>query len=688
MTCPGCRAENPATATHCQRCGRGLGKTLVRGVLVASRYEILGLMGRGGMGVVYKAHDRVLDEGIALKVLRSEIAQDAEMTRRFQSEIKLARKVTHRNVCRIHDYGQDGGLAYISMELIGGTDLKEVVRVQGGLMPEGAFDVALEIAAGLQAIHDVGIIHRDLKTQNILIDSRGLVRLLDFGIAKEGGSQLTATGTIIGTPEYMSPEQARGERIDQRSDIYAFGIVAFELFTGRVPFAGENAMAVLFRQVNEAPPLEDPALPPALVPVLRRALAKDPRQRYASVRELIEELSQARAVFQGVPLVAPAAPAPAPETPSVALPPLASDAEAGRLLEAIGHVARSLEEERNTGGVLEAIAESVRALLGAEASRAVLFQYGATERWVESAAGSGAETLLGARLSAGEGLASLVLDTAQPLLLARGSEHPRYRPPIDELGASRPGLVCVPLARGAVRGALLVAGREPTLGSRDLELAVRFARHAALALDAAAQRERSLDAFDHVCEVLVSFLERVDVRYPQHSRSVAALADALGPSFGLSEAQQLQLHFGGLLHDIGKLRLDPALLREEGDFSDEQRLRVQEHVVLGVQLVAPLSPWPPTLEIIHAHHERWDGKGYPRGLAGDAIPLGARIVAVAEAYDVITTGKGRTPREAFELLAQAAGQFDPHVVEVFTSVHRDRLSRLGGSFTSSTGGSP
>ena len=676
MTCPGCQAENPATATTCQRCGRGLGKTLVRGVLVASRYEILSSMGRGGMGVVYKAHDRVLDEGVALKVLRPEIAADPEMTRRFQSEIKLARKVTHRNVCRIHEYGQDGSLAYISMELISGTDLKEVVRVQGGLMPDGAFDVALEIAAGLQAIHDVGIIHRDLKTQNILIDSRGLVRLLDFGIAKEGGSQLTATGMIIGTPEYMSPEQARGERIDQRSDIYAFGIVAFELFTGRVPFAGDSAMAVLYRQVNEAPPLEDPALPASLVPVLRRALAKDPRERYASVRDLIEELRLAQAAFQGVPVAAAVAPIVAQETPTVALEPLASDAEAGRLLEAIGHVARALEEERSTGGVLEVIAESARALLGAEASRAVLFQDGGAERWVESAAGSGAEALPGTRLASGEGLASLVLDTAQPLLLTRGSEHPRYRPPVDELGASRPGLVCVPLARGALRGALLVAGREPAFGSRDLELAVRLARHAALALDAAAQRERSLDAFDHVCEVLVSFLERVDVNYPQHSRATAALADALGPRFGLSEAQQLQLHFGGLLHDIGKLRLDPALLREEGAFSDEQRLRVQEHVVLGVQLVAPLSPWPETLEIIHAHHERWDGKGYPRGLAGDAIPLGARIVAVADAYDAITSVKGKTPKQALELLAAATGQFDPHVVEVFASVHGDRLSRL------------
>ena len=403
------------------------------------------------------------------------------------------------------------------MELIGGTDLKEVVRVQGGLMPEGAFDVALEIAAGLQAIHDVGIIHRDLKTQNILIDGRGLVRLLDFGIAKEGGSQLTATGTIIGTPEYMSPEQARGERIDQRSDIYAFGIVAFELFTGRVPFAGENAMAVLFRQVNEAPPLEDPALPPALVPVLRRALAKDPRQRFASVRELIAELRQAQAVFQVSRWWRRRAGRGAGDSLRRA-PAARLRRRAGRLIEAIGHVARSLEEERNTGGVLEAIAVSVRALLGAEASRAVLFQYGGRERWVESAAGSGAETLLGARLAAGEGLASLVLDTAQPLLLARGSEHPRYRPPIDELGASRPGLVCVPLVAAPFAARCWWPGASPRSGAATSS-SPSACPPPALALVPLPTRSRARRLRPRV-RVLVSFLELVDVNYPHtHARA-------------------------------------------------------------------------------------------------------------------------------------------------------------------------
>lgn len=675
MNCPACQAPNPASAAACERCGRSLAKTLVRGTLVASRYEILGAMGRGGMGVVYKAHDRVLDEAVALKVLRPEIASDPEMTRRFQSEIKLARKVTHRNVCRIHEYGQDGGLAYISMELVAGTDLKEVVRVQGGLMAEGAFDVALEIAAGLQAIHDVGIIHRDLKTQNILIDSRGLVRLLDFGIAKEGGTQLTATGMIVGTPEYMSPEQARGERIDLRSDVYALGIVVFELFTGRVPFKGDSAVALLYRQVHEPPPLDDPSLPPAAVPVLRRALAKDPSERYASVRELAGALRGAQAEHQGGPAAALEPPAEA--APASSPGPLASAAEAAALVEATSRVAAALEEERSTAALLEVVAGAAADLVGAEASRVVLFNAAGSFRFVEAAGGTGAEALAGTSVAPGQGLAALALDTEKPLVLERGAEHPRFFPPTDELGASRPGLVCVPLARGPVRGALLVAGREPAFSSRELELAARFARHAVLALEATARRERALDAFDHLSEVLVSFIERVDTRYPQHSRATAALADAVAPRFALSETQQLQLHFAALLHDVGKLRLDPELLRAEGALGDEQKERLQEHVVLGVQLVAPLAPWPELIEIIHAHHERWDGHGYPRGLAGDAIPLGARILAVADAYDAMTASSRMTPAQAFAELERSAGQFDPHVVEAFVSVHKDRQARLG-----------
>jgi serine/threonine protein kinase len=175
------------------------------------------------MGRVYLARDLALDEDVAIKLLRPEIAGNAQMARRFRQEIKLARRVRHRNVCGIHEYGEFGELRYIAMEYIEGVNLRRLLR-RGGLTRADAFDIAIQAARGLQAIHDAGIIHRDLKTPNIMQDARGMVRLMDFGIAKQQDSEGTLGGTgvgvIVGTPEYMSPEQARGERVDVRSDVY------------------------------------------------------------------------------------------------------------------------------------------------------------------------------------------------------------------------------------------------------------------------------------------------------------------------------------------------------------------------------------------------------------------------------------------------------------------------------------
>jgi serine/threonine protein kinase len=292
MRCPFCRGENHESAEVCFKCGRGL-YALTQGHVVASRYEILATLGQGGMGTVYKAFDRALDEAVALKVLRGDLAKHQEMAKRFLSEIKLARRVRHKNVCGIHEYGEDSHLRYISMEFIDGVDLRGVLRKRGALPHSEAFDVTIQIAQGLQAIHDQGIVHRDLKTANLMLDARGDVRLMDFGIAKLWGANedtpLTAVGHIVGTPEYMSPEQIRGDRIDSRSDIYALGIVAFELFTGQVPFRADTPTVTLFRHLQDAPPLEGPAaakLPPALVPVLRKVLAKDAAERYGSAEEL------------------------------------------------------------------------------------------------------------------------------------------------------------------------------------------------------------------------------------------------------------------------------------------------------------------------------------------------------------------------------------------------------------------
>ncbi len=299
MLCPSCRAENPAGATLCRLCGRAL-EELVAGTLFASRYEILAPLGRGGMGAVFKALDRELDEVVALKVLRADVAGTPEMERRFRSEIKLARRVSHRNVCRLHDYGEAQGLRYVCMAYVEGHDLKRLLEARGALPQGQAFDVCSQVADGLQAIHDEGIVHRDLKSANIMLDARGVARLMDFGIAKavEGGAThgATATGVIVGTPEYMSPEQALGRKVDTRSDLYALGIVIFEAFTGRVPFRGDTPIATILQHVQQAPPLDGPAaagLPPAVVGLLRRALAKEPAERPASAREMAEALRAA-----------------------------------------------------------------------------------------------------------------------------------------------------------------------------------------------------------------------------------------------------------------------------------------------------------------------------------------------------------------------------------------------------------
>jgi serine/threonine-protein kinase len=294
MICPSCQSSNDDAAEACFTCGKAL-FALTQGVVLAARYEVLRPLGAGGMGRVYKARDRVLDEDVAIKVLRPEFVRDPEMSRRFRSEIKLARKVSHRNVCRIHEYGEDGALCYISMEYIEGVNLKDYLAART-LSLEDAYDLVLQVAHGLRAVHEHGIIHRDFKASNIMIDGRGVVKLMDFGIAKEAAVDTTGvTGSaVIGTPEYMSPEQGGGGKVDLRSDIYSLGCVVFEVFAGRPPFRGDTPLATLYKHQNEPPPLDAARVPDGLLKVLRVALAKDPAERYESVSAFIEALRAAR----------------------------------------------------------------------------------------------------------------------------------------------------------------------------------------------------------------------------------------------------------------------------------------------------------------------------------------------------------------------------------------------------------
>jgi serine/threonine protein kinase len=329
MICPSCKALNDDNAEACFTCGRAL-SALTQGSVIAGRYEILSVLGKGGMGMVYKAHDRMLEEDVAIKVLRAEFANTTEMAKRFRQEIKLARKVSHKNVCRIHEYDEDPDLAvrYISMEFVEGTDIKQLARDKGGFLEsDEAFDVAIQAADGLQAIHDVGIIHRDLKTSNIMRDPSGRVRLMDFGIAKSeagdrssGGGGLTTTGQIMGTPEYMSPELCQGEKINHQADIYALGVVVYEIFTGTVPFRGDTPVATLFKHIQEPVPFEGQfaaRIPLSAVPVLKKALAKNRADRFATSAEMSAALRKARQqTKEGIPSDT----APTTSVPAVVLP--------------------------------------------------------------------------------------------------------------------------------------------------------------------------------------------------------------------------------------------------------------------------------------------------------------------------------------------------------------------------------
>ena len=293
VRCPVCGDERDQPGQECAACGADL-TSLAPGAVVADRYEIRAYLGRGGMGSVYRAFDRVLDEEVALKVQRAQSARGPEAERQFRSEVKLARQVSHPNVCRLHDGGQEGALRWISMELVQGETL--AARLQGGPLPaEEVLRLGAQAAEGLAAVHRAGIVHRDLKTLNLMVDGTGRLRLMDFGIAKPAAAGETgAGGYALGSPEYMSPEQARGRAADTRSDVYSLAVVLFELATGRVPFRAETPVATLLQHLQAPPPLE--AAPEALRPVLARALAKDPDGRYSDGAEMAEAL---RAVEEG-----------------------------------------------------------------------------------------------------------------------------------------------------------------------------------------------------------------------------------------------------------------------------------------------------------------------------------------------------------------------------------------------------
>ena len=318
MKCPKCQTEISGDSRFCSKCGTPIHpsdevfvsrtRTILRpleellpGTTLAGKYKTIKILGRGGMGIVYKAEDTKLKRNVALKFLPPELIQDEEIRERFVLEAQAAAALSHPNICTIHEIDEQEGRSFISMEYVEGQSLKERIG-QGPLGPERALDIAIQVAEGLEEAHKKGIIHRDVKSANIMVTEKSQAKIMDFGLAKvNGGTLLTREGTTLGTVAYMSPEQARGEVVDHRSDIWSLGVVLYELLTGQLPFRGERESSILYSVVHEEPkPLKEVKrdLPMEMQQIINRALKKKPESRYSSAAEMLKDLKKYQDVLR------------------------------------------------------------------------------------------------------------------------------------------------------------------------------------------------------------------------------------------------------------------------------------------------------------------------------------------------------------------------------------------------------
>ncbi len=288
------------------------------GELIGGRYELGRQLGAGGMARVYLGHDRLLDRQVAVKVLAEPYASDPQFVERFRREASAAAGLNHPNIVAVYDRGEADGSYYIVMEYLSGPDLKQVIRRRAPLPPLQAIDFAQQILAALGAAHRRDVVHRDVKPQNVLVAEDGHLKVTDFGIARAGAqADMTEAGSVIGTAQYLSPEQARGDEVTAASDCYAVGIVLYEMLTGRVPFDGDRAVAVAMKQISDEPVpprMVEPSVPPELESVVMRALAKRPSERYRTAGEFSRALSEARTALDGSGSTTSVMPAAGPAT--------------------------------------------------------------------------------------------------------------------------------------------------------------------------------------------------------------------------------------------------------------------------------------------------------------------------------------------------------------------------------------
>jgi serine/threonine-protein kinase len=324
--CPKCHFENPEDTFYCGKCATPLPfskdisvsqtetllpprEDLTTGTIFAGRYQVIEELGHGGMGKVYKVFDKETNSKVALKLIKPEVSADKNTIERFRNELKVARDISHKHICRMYDLGREADSYFITMEYVSGEDLRGLIRRTKRLDIGTAISIAKQVCEGLAEAHRVGVVHRDLKPSNIMIDREGDAKIMDFGIARSLRTKgITGPGVVIGTPEYMSPEQVDGKEADQRADLYSLSIILYEMMTGTVPFEGETAFAIGLKHKSEPPenPKKlNPQIPDDLSRLILKGLEKDKEKRYQTAAEVLSDLKK---IEQGLPTVEKVAP--------------------------------------------------------------------------------------------------------------------------------------------------------------------------------------------------------------------------------------------------------------------------------------------------------------------------------------------------------------------------------------------
>ncbi len=587
-------------------------------------YHLMERIGRGGMASVYRAYHQALDRLVAVKVLPEFFAEDAIYRERFQHEAWSVARLRHPNILQVFDFGSEDGVPFIVMELVEGGTLADRL---GAPMPlDAAISLLEPVAAALDYAHSRGVLHRDVKPTNILLREDGSPVLADFGLAKIAGlRRLTASGSVMGTPEYMSPEQAEDRGVSQASDLYSLAVVAHEMLTGRVPFEGDTPAAVLVSHVTRPLPAAHELrgeLSAHVEDVLRRGLAKNPDDRYPSASSFAYALKPA--AWPG-----------------------------------------------NSGGFSTVVPAFERAGAGRHTPVVLVVDDGAANRELLRACLREVECEV---RDAPDGLSALrAVDAAPPDLVLLDVQMPGMdgyevckRIKAGPKGSLLPVVMVTALDRSSDRVRALDAGADDYM-SKPVDRVELVAR-----VRSALRLKRVYDSLDSTEQVIFSLAAAVEAKDPYteaHTQRVAESARRIGARMGLGPEELEALYRGGIIHDIGKIGIPDSILLKPGELDSEERVRMNLHPIIGENIVAPLRSSADLRPMIRHHHERYDGTGYPDRLANEQIPLLARILSVCDAYDALVNDRPYrehlTRGQALAILQEGAGrQWDPQVVQL------------------------